>query len=82
MLFKGNKQGEERYAMAGGGSCSFSWIEDYRSLRRFCVLESSEARAAFPGLLETALVGLSEFAPWQNVGVGHLRISESFSPFL
>lgn len=36
-LFKGNKEGEERCAMAGG-SCSFSWVEDYRSLRRFCVL--------------------------------------------
>lgn len=63
-----------------GGSCSFSWVEDYKSLRSFCVLESSEARAAFLGPLETALVGLSEFAPQQNVGVGHLRISESFFP--
>lgn len=23
---------------------------------------------------------VSEFAPWQNVGVGHLRINESFLP--
>lgn len=65
-----------------GGSCSFSWVEDYRSRRRFCDLASLEARAELPGLLKTALVGLSEFAPWQNVGVGRLDINESvFPPF-
>lgn len=69
-----------------GGSCSFPWVEDYRSLRRFCVLA---ARRALLGLLGTALVGLVHFAEVQTTvslylcrvwAWGTWRVNESSPP--
>lgn len=55
-----------------GGSYGFSGVEDYRSLRRFCVFSAAEARAALLGLLEMALVGLARFAKVQTIVILHL----------
>lgn len=51
---KGMRRGKSDVQWRGGG-CRFPWVEDYRSLRRFCVLG---ARGALLGLLEAALAGL------------------------
>lgn len=55
-----------------GGSCGFPWVEDYRSLRRFCVFSAAEARGALLGLVEMALVDLTHFAKVQTIVSLHL----------
>lgn len=55
--------------MCNGGEEAFLGFEDYRSPRRFCVLE---ARGALLGLVGSALDGLARFPKLETTASLHL----------